>query len=265
VTRQKQRQAPYFRWQALEWFKRASAALVAITIVGAIALLAYSSSLSTHADASGRPHNLAPFAFFARPAPTPTPQPISSTAVPTPIIPRIGIVSGHHGNDSGAVCKDGLTEAQVNYDIASRVATEMRQRGYTVDVLDEFDPRLNGYRALLLLSIHADSCDYINEEATGFKVAHVFDSKVPDQEDKLVQCIADRYAARTGMHFHKNSITPDMTAYHGFYEIAPDTPGAIIETGFLYLDRPMLTQHPDLVAQGIVDGLMCFLNLRVAP
>ena len=55
-----------------------------------------------------------------------------------------------------------------------------------VDVLDEFDPRLNGYRALLLLSIHADSCDYINDEATGFKVAHVFDSKVPDQEDKLV-------------------------------------------------------------------------------
>jgi len=37
------------------------------------------------------------------------------------------------------VCRDGLTEAQVNYDIASRVATEMRQRGYTVDVLDEFD------------------------------------------------------------------------------------------------------------------------------
>jgi N-acetylmuramoyl-L-alanine amidase len=157
VTRQKQREAPYFRWQALEWFKRASAALAAITIVGVIALLVYSGSLSSHADASGRPHNLAPFALFARPTSTPTAQPISPTSVPTPVIPRLGIVSGHHGNDSGAVCRDGLTEAQVNYDIASRVATEMRQRGYTVDVLDEFDPRLNGYRALLLLSIHADS------------------------------------------------------------------------------------------------------------
>jgi len=174
-------------------------------------------------------------------------------------------VSGHHGNDSGAVCKDGLTEAQVNYDIASRVAVEMRQRGYTVDVLDEFDTRLNGYRALLLLTIHADSCDYINNEATGFKVAHVFDSKVPDQENKLVECISDRYAVRTGMRIHKNSITPDMTAYHSFYEIAPDTPGAIIETGFLRLDRAILTQRADLVAQGIVDGLMCYLSVRVVP
>ena len=265
MTRQKQREAPYFRWQALEWFKRVSAALAAMTAVGAIALLVYSVTLPARADASGRPHDLAPFAFFARPTPTSTPQPIPPTPVPTPMIPRLGIVSGHHGNDSGAVCKDGLTEAQVNYDIASRVATEMRQRGYTVDVLNEFDPRLNGYRALLLLSIHADSCDYINDEATGFKVAHVFDSKVPNQEDKLVQCISDRYAVRTGMRFHKNSITPDMTAYHGFYEIAPDTPGAIIETGFLRLDRPILTQRADLVAQGIVDGLMCFLNVSVVP
>jgi N-acetylmuramoyl-L-alanine amidase len=185
--------------------------------------------------------------------------------LPTPFIPRIGIVAGHHGNDSGAVCKDGLTEAQVNYDIAGRVVNEMRQRGYRVDLLDEYDLRLNGYHALLVLSIHADSCDYINDEATGFKVAHVYDSKVPDQEDKLVQCLADRYATRTGMRFHKNSITPDMTAYHGFYEIAPDTPGAIIETGFLRLDRAILTQRADLVAQGIVDGLVCYLNIRGTP
>ena len=265
VTRQKQREAPYFRWQALEWFRRVSAALAAMTTVGAIALLVYSVTLPARADASGRPHDLAPFAFFLKPTPTPTPQPIPPTPVPTPMIPRIGIVSGHHGNDSGAVCKDGLTEAQVNYDIASRVATEMRQRGYTVDVLNEFDPRLSGYRALLLLSIHADSCDYINDEATGFKVARVSDSKVPNQEDKLVECISDRYAVRTGMRFHKNSITPDMTAYHSFYEIAPDTPGAIIETGFLRLDRAILTQRADLVAQGVVDGLMCFLNVRVVP
>ena len=265
MTRQKQREAPYFRWQALEWLKRASAALAALSAVSVIALLVYSVNPPARADASGRPHNLAPLAIFARPTPIPTPQPILPTPVPTPMIPRIGLVSGHHGNDSGAVCNDGLTEAQVNYDIASRVAAEMRQRGYRVDVLDEYDSRLNGYRALLLLSIHADSCDYINNEATGFKVAHVMDSKVPTQEDRLVKCLSENYAARTNMRFHENSITRDMTAYHGFYEIAPDTPGAIIETGFLRLDRPILTQRADLVAQGIVDGLMCFLNVRLVP
>jgi N-acetylmuramoyl-L-alanine amidase len=264
VTRQKQREAPYFRWQALEWAQRASAGLVVVTALGVMALLVYSFATPARAsDTSGRPHNPVLLgAIFARPTATPKPSP---TPLPTPFIPRIGIVSGHHGNDSGAVCKDGLTEAQVNYDIAGRVVNEMRQRGYRVDLLDEYDPRLNGYHALLLLSIHADSCDYINDEATGFKVAHVYDSKVPDQEDKLVQCLADRYAARTGMRFHKNSITPDMTEYHGFYEIAPDTPGAIIETGFLRLDRVILTQRADLVAQGIVDGLMCFLSIRGVP
>jgi N-acetylmuramoyl-L-alanine amidase len=51
-----------------------------------------------------------------------------------------------------------------------------------------------------------------------------------------------------------------MTSYHGFYEIAAETPAAIIEIGFLHLDRLTLTQRPDLVAQGIVDGIICFLT-----
>jgi N-acetylmuramoyl-L-alanine amidase len=266
ATRQRQSKDPYFRWDALDWLQHTSATVAALLALGIIGLLAYSFTASARAaDASGRPHAPAPLAIFTRPTATPRLATPGPTPIPTPVIPRIGIVSGHHGNDSGAVCPDGLTEAQVNFDVANRVANEMRQRGYRVDVLDEFDPRLNNYRALLLLSIHADSCDYINEEATGFKVAHVLDSRVPEQEDKLVTCIADQYAARTGLHFHKNSVTRDMTNYHGFYEVAPDTPAAIIETGFLRLDRNILTQRADLVAQGIVDGLMCYLSIRGTP
>jgi len=263
VTRQRQREAPYFRWKVLEWAQRVSAALVALTAVGVIGLLVYLFTAPASAsDIVGGPHAPAPLAILIRPTATPKPSP---TPWPTPLIPRLGIVSGHRGNDPGAVCKDGLTEAQVNHDIASRVTVEMRQRGYRVDLLDEFDPRLTGYRALLLLSIHADSCDYINSEATGFKVAHVLDSKVPEQENRLVQCLVELYTARTNMRFHENSITYDMTRYHAFYEISPDTPAAIIETGFLRLDRMILTQRADLVAQGIVDGLMCYLNTRGVP
>jgi N-acetylmuramoyl-L-alanine amidase len=266
VTRQRQSKEPYFRWDALDWLQRTSATVAVLIALGVVGLLAYSFTAPARAaDAPGRLHVPAPLAIFVRPTATPRLAPPGPTPIPTSVIPRIGLVSGHRGNDTGTVCSDGLTEAQVNYDIASRVAAEMRALGYRVDVLDEFDSRLNNYHALLLLSIHADSCTYINEEATGFKVAHVFDSKVPEQEDRLVSCLADRYAARTGMRFHKNSITRDMTNYHGFYEIAPDTPGAIIETGFLYLDRPILTQHADLVAQGIVDGLMCYLSIRGTP
>lgn len=173
---------------------------------------------------------------------------------------RIGIVSGHRGNDSGAVCADGLTEAQVNFSHATRVADFLRAEGYTVDILDEFDARLKGYRALALLSIHADSCAYINDLATGFKVARALESRVPEAEDRLVACMTSRYKRATGMRFHANTVTRDMTQYHAFGEIEPETPAAIIETGFMYLDRPVLTRKPEIVAKGITEGLLCFLR-----
>jgi hypothetical protein len=51
-----------------------------------------------------------------------------------------------------------------------------------------------------------------------------------------------------------------MTDYHNFREIDPQTPGIIIEVGFLYLDRSFLTNRPDDAARGIVDGLLCYLH-----
>ena len=50
-----------------------------------------------------------------------------------------------------------------------------------------------------------------------------------------------------------------MTFYHAYREIAPDTAAAIIEVGFMNLDRDMLVNHPDLVAQGITDGILCYV------
>ncbi len=183
-----------------------------------------------------------------------------NAAVATQDATRIGIVSGHRGHDSGAVCDDGLTEASLNFVHATRVAEVLRAEGYIVDVLDEFDPRLRGYRARVLLSIHADSCARINDLATGFKVARAVHSRAPDEADRLVACLTARYRAHTGLRFHTNTVTRDMTQYHAFDEVAPETPAAIIETGFMYLDRPLLEGRPEVVAQGIVEGLLCFLR-----
>lgn len=175
-------------------------------------------------------------------------------------VPRVGIVAGHLGNDSGAVCADGLTEVEVNTAVAREVARRLEALGYRVDVLEEFDPRLRGYRAAALLSIHADSCEYINEQATGFKVARAQADQVPEQSDRLVACLVSAYGRRTGLRFHADSITYDMTDYHAFREIDPQTPAAIIETGFLYLDRELLTRGRERVVEGIVEGLRCFLE-----
>ncbi|HLF88721.1 MAG TPA: N-acetylmuramoyl-L-alanine amidase [Anaerolineales bacterium] len=196
---------------------------------------------------------LSNFPLYAPPPggfPTPTPRPR----------PSLGIVSGHWGNDSGAVCPDGLTEAQINLIIANLVRDKLAKEGFDVDLLEEFDARLQGYRALALVSIHADSCDYINDQATGFKVAAALSNSVPEKAGRLTACIRDRYSTWTGLSYHSGSITADMTSYHAFDEIDLNTPAAIIEVGFLNLDRQILTQYPDSVAEGIAQGILCYIR-----
>ncbi len=170
----------------------------------------------------------------------------------------IGIIAGHAGNDSGATCDDGLTEVAINEDIALRLKSILERQGYLVDLLAEYDPRLSGYKAMALVSIHVDSCQFIDEQATGFKVAASKAGTAAESSQALTACLVNRYAARTGLSNHSGSITRDMADYHTFTELDPSTPTAIIEVGFLYLDRIFLTQHADLVAQGIADGILCF-------
>lgn len=204
-------------------------------------------------------------------------QPVSSLPIPTvsavanlsngqsdsslprdPLKPLVGIVSGHKGYDPGAVCPDGLTEAQVNYTAALEVVDLLERRGVQTDLLDEFDDRLADYQADALVSIHADSC--MVPSATGFKVARVTDSAIPEAEDRLVACLNQEYATYTGLPQHPGSITDNMTNYHAFREIDSHTPGAIIEIGFLLDDRYILEHKPKLVARGIAAGILCFLE-----
>jgi N-acetylmuramoyl-L-alanine amidase len=180
-------------------------------------------------------------------------------------INRIGIVAGHWKNDSGAVCSNGLTEEQVNLRIASLVQSKLTAEGFQVDLLEEFDSRLSQYKAIALVSIHADTCDFLNDSATGYKVAAALDSAYPEKASRLTMCMVDRYGKTTGMQYKTNT-TIDMTSYHAFSEINTETTAAIIEAGYLNLDQQILTQNPDLIAQGIVDGLLCFIrNENVTP
>jgi N-acetylmuramoyl-L-alanine amidase len=170
----------------------------------------------------------------------------------------VGIIAGHAGSDSGAICDDGLQEVDVNWDIAQRVVEMLTAQGWQVVLLEEFDARLNGYRADALLSIHADSCNV--PDRSGFKVARAESSYIPEPEDRLVDCLSRYYAERTGLVFDPFTITYDMKRYHAYYEIDPSTPAAIIEVGFMLEDRDLLTQRPDIVARGIADGLICFVS-----
>lgn len=168
---------------------------------------------------------------------------------------RVGIIAGHRNSDSGAVCPDGLTEAEVVEAIAQRVAQRLERLGAEVDLLAEYDPRLNGYVADAVVSIHADACI----DRSGFKAARSEESLIPAQEDALVTCLNQHYGAGTGLRFDDYTVTQDMIGYHAFKRVAPQTAAAIIETGFLGGDRTLLTRRRNLVAQAITDGILCFL------
>lgn len=191
------------------------------------------------------------------PAPTGGPTPTQRAR------PLIGIVVGHWGdnNDPGAVCDDGrFTELMANQTIANLVKENLTQAGLDVILLKEFDPQLVGFDASALVSIHADSCQFINDQATGFKVAAALANPRPERSARLTACLRSRYAAATNKPLHSTSITKDMTSYHAFDEISENTPAAIIETGFLNLDRELLEKTPEIAAQGISDGILCFIR-----
>ncbi len=171
---------------------------------------------------------------------------------------RIGLIAGHKDNDSGAVCEDGLTEAEINFDIAQRVAVTLASQGIATDILAEFDTRLATYQADALISIHADSCDAINELATGFKIA----STSFNDSSILEQCVLQQYYLTTGLAYHANTITPHMTDYHAFRVIDAAMPALIIEVGFMNLDRSMLTTQADVLTDGLVQGILCFLEKK---
>lgn len=234
--------------------------LLAVLLIVVLSVL----SLSVHAAWTWHRHvqesarNGLPAAPLAEAADILTTAPAGAGGLSPEDRPRIGIVVGHWENDPGAVCPDGLTEVEINLDVAERVFALLSQSGYVVDLLPEFSPKLTGYRAAALVSIHADSCNV--PEATGFKVARVSSSMVPEIEDRLVACLVEHYGRTTGLAFHRNSITFDMTEYHAFFEIAPETPAAIIEIGFMAADRQLLTRKPNLVAQGIYQGIACFVQ-----
>lgn len=205
---------------------------------------------------------------IAQPAITeemPTPALAPTVSVPAnplptrdPFMPLVGIVSGHRGNDSGAVCPDGLTEADVNYGVAQEVTNLLERRGVQSILLDEFDDRLDDFLADALVSLHADSCMY--PDATGFKVARATDSAIPEAEDRLVACLYQEYGQYTGLPEHLSSVTDNMTDYHAFREIDRMTPGAIIELGFLLDDRELLENKPKVLARGVAAGILCFLG-----
>ncbi|MGB8252672.1 MAG: N-acetylmuramoyl-L-alanine amidase [Anaerolineaceae bacterium] len=190
------------------------------------------------------------------------------TTMPTPLPsekPRLGILVGHWGKDDGWICPDGVREVDINLRIGTLAQQELAREGYSVDLLQENDPRLIQYQALALVSVHSDSCDFLGDTASGFKVAPALASLQPEKAAVLTACMIDRYANVTGLNYKYNEVTTDMSSYHPFDEVNSITPIVVIEVGYLNLDRQILTEKPDLLAFGIASGVLCYIRGEPIP
>ena len=199
----------------------------------------------------------------------------SEGGLPTPAstphwMQRIGIISGHRGSDSGAVCYDAyrqpiLREVDINFDIARRVIANLKAHNYAVDMLDEFDARLYNYRADALVSIHANSCIDYGELVTGY-IVHKPEARPEDGVDTFLrECIGANYGALVPLR-RSYTETEDMLHYHAWQKIHPLTPAVILEMGYMLADRDALTEDPDLLAHAISAGILCFIeNASLAP
>lgn len=189
---------------------------------------------------------------------------------PTPVATpnwhyRIGILSGHRGKDSGAVCEDEygypeIQEVDINFAVAQRVVAKLKADNFAVDLLDENDPRLDNYQGTALVSIHANTCYDFGELVTGYIVAKAEARPDVGSDTLLRECVAINFGTLVPLE-RSFVLTVDMTNYHVFRTIHPLTPAVILEMGYMLADREVLENEPDLLAQAITNGIYCYLGV----
>jgi N-acetylmuramoyl-L-alanine amidase len=168
--------------------------------------------------------------------------------------------------DNSGADRDGYKELDANYAITQATAAVLRAEGVKVDVLPATVPP--GYRADAFVAVHADQD--MGQHARGYKIAPSAITRDKADSGLLTDDIADEYAFQTQLppDLRPEAITPDMRYYFAFnwryyqHAIAPTTPAAIIELGFITdeTDREVLFGQPEIAAQGLANGILRFLE-----
>jgi N-acetylmuramoyl-L-alanine amidase len=212
------------------------------------------------------------------PGPGASPNATGTIRIPVPKnVPtgprRVGIQVGHWKTDdapdelrrlipqTGAEW-EGVTEVEINLDIAQRVAVILNSRGIAVDILPVTIPV--GYVADAFVALHADS-DGVGQWS-GFKMAH--SARRGPYEDALLEDIKVAYAAATGLEYDAQHVSRNMTGYFAAnwsrfqHAVAPHTPAVILEMGYISNDddRALMLDRADVVAGGIAEGILQFLS-----
>ena len=209
--------------------------------------------------------------FWTVGAPVAPPLPASGRGTIAPW--RVGIQAGHWQidqlpdeqrrlrPDTGAVWRT-LTEASVNLEIARRVVRQLQEAGVSAELLPAAVPP--GYDADAFVAVHAD--DGGGPVASGWKISTPW--RASEASRLLRHDIARTYAQASGLPEDRYGISFNMRGYYGFswyrfeHAVAPTTPAAIIETGFLTsaADRAVIVDDPERTARGISQGVIAYLG-----
>ncbi|MGQ9927774.1 MAG: N-acetylmuramoyl-L-alanine amidase [Chloroflexaceae bacterium] len=218
-----------------------------------------------------------PATLTVAPTPTATPTPVAApTATAEPAaLRRVGLQVGHwrieeHPDEqanlrrfSGAYYR-GYDEWELNIIIARQAMERLEDAGVVVDLLPATVPP--GYLADAFVSIHVDGA--AGGQAAirrGWKVATPF--RASAASEALARAISATYPQITTLPEDPLGPSYDMRAYYAFayyryhHSIAPETPAVILEAGFMThpADRELLFGRPDLIGEGIAQGILGYL------
>ena len=172
----------------------------------------------------------------------------------------IGILVGHWKVDSGHVCENDIVEANITEAIANQVSMKLNALGYPVKLLAETDMDLINYRGPALVALYTGSCEDTPENKSGFTIGTTLATSDLNSSNALAVCMGEIYQASTKLDFTYQIISPDQPAYTFFEMVNPDTPMIYLEMGSLFYDQSVLVQNSENVANGIVNGIQCYLD-----
>ena len=232
----------------------AAAAAAAVVVAAAVALALQ--------EAPAEPNRFVPLRAPARPH-----YPgLSLRGVVAPW--RVALQIGHldtdqyppeleHRRTATGASAGGVAEVDVNRAVATAAAELLRKHGIEVVLLPATVPP--GFDADAFVAIHADGGG-----SSGYKVAPPW--RASPASRRLSALLREHYGSVTGLREDLNGVTYNMRGYYAFggrfrHAIAPTTPAAILEMGYLThaADRAFLTSRPDVAARGIADGVLAFL------
>ncbi len=185
----------------------------------------------------------------------------------------IGLQVGHWKNrelpdelkkirENDGASSGNTKEWEINYEITTLTAKILAKENLHVEVLPATLPP--GYKADMFVAIHADQNP--KTTITGFKATGAWND-VTGKASLISRILEKEYTQTTGMK-KDFQITRAMKQYYAFnhqkfvHTIHPDTPGVIVETGFLtnVHDKRMLLNYPEIPARGLANGIIASIN-----